>query len=212
MSKIISILLIDRDQKAVLKLKKYFQNKGIKVTGVDNIQNVYSLLETNCPDTILVNKDIEDNIGLLNGIGKFNHIPKIFLTIRGLKEDRIQGYRLGCSAYISKPFDPEELEAIINNTVNHAKEKISWLIETYIKTKASRVRLLRTRRYEQTHNLLLTPQEKKILKRIIENKTNNQIAVELKLTKRNIEKHITRLLDKTNVQGKKELKTVHYLE
>ena len=38
---------------------------------------------------------------------KFQYIPFIFLTAKGLTEDRIKGYRLGCNSYLSKPFDPE---------------------------------------------------------------------------------------------------------
>ena len=32
-----------------------------------------------------------------------------------MTEDRIKGYNIGCRAYLSKPFDPEELIAIIDN-------------------------------------------------------------------------------------------------
>ena len=37
------------------------------------------------------------------------HIPILFLTAKSLKEDRIQGLRLGADDYITKPFSIEEL-------------------------------------------------------------------------------------------------------
>lgn len=37
-------------------------------------------------------------------------VPLIFLTARGMKEDRIAGFRLGADDYITKPFSMEELE------------------------------------------------------------------------------------------------------
>jgi two-component system OmpR family response regulator len=37
-------------------------------------------------------------------------IPLIFLTARSLKEDRIEGFRIGCDDYITKPFSVEELQ------------------------------------------------------------------------------------------------------
>ena len=37
------------------------------------------------------------------------HIPVLFLTAKSLKEDRIQGLRLGADDYITKPFSIEEL-------------------------------------------------------------------------------------------------------
>ncbi len=36
-------------------------------------------------------------------------VPLIFLTARSLTEDRIEGFRLGCDDYVTKPFSMEEL-------------------------------------------------------------------------------------------------------
>jgi Response regulators consisting of a CheY-like receiver domain and a winged-helix DNA-binding domain len=41
-------------------------------------------------------------------------IPVIFLTAKSLKEDRIEGFKLGCDDYITKPFSMEELLLRIN--------------------------------------------------------------------------------------------------
>ena len=50
-----------------------------------------------------------------------SHIPFIFLTAKGMTEDRITGYKMGCKAYLGKPFDPEELVAIIDNILSDRK-------------------------------------------------------------------------------------------
>ena len=42
--------------------------------------------------------------------GMNNQIPLIFLTAKSLKEDRIEGFRIGCDDYITKPFSVEELQ------------------------------------------------------------------------------------------------------
>lgn len=36
-------------------------------------------------------------------------VPLIFLTAKSLKEDKIEGFRIGCDDYITKPFSVEEL-------------------------------------------------------------------------------------------------------
>ncbi len=36
-------------------------------------------------------------------------MPLIFLTAKSLKEDKIEGFRIGCDDYITKPFSVEEL-------------------------------------------------------------------------------------------------------
>lgn len=46
--------------------------------------------------------------------------PLIFLTAKSLKEDRIEGFKIGCDDYITKPFSVEELllriQAVLRRT------------------------------------------------------------------------------------------------
>ena len=46
---------------------------------------------------------------------RYKALPVVFLTAKGMTRDRIQGYQAGCDAYLSKPFDPDELVAIVTN-------------------------------------------------------------------------------------------------
>ncbi len=43
-----------------------------------------------------------------------SHIPIILLTAKGMLEDKIKGMETGADDYVTKPFDPLELEARIN--------------------------------------------------------------------------------------------------
>lgn len=45
-------------------------------------------------------------------------IPIIFLTARGMKNDKIKGFNLGVDDYITKPFDEDELLCRINAIIN----------------------------------------------------------------------------------------------
>ena len=47
------------------------------------------------------------------------------LTAKGMTEDRIKGYKMGCKAYLGKPFDPEELVAIIDNILSCDRKNIN---------------------------------------------------------------------------------------
>src|SRR5687767_15702202 len=40
-------------------------------------------------------------------------VPIVFLTAKDEIADRIQGFRTGVDAYLTKPFEPEELAAIV---------------------------------------------------------------------------------------------------
>lgn len=51
-----------------------------------------------------------DGFTLAEQIRKKNSsVPIIFLTARGMNEDRIKGFKAGCDDYVTKPFDSEEL-------------------------------------------------------------------------------------------------------
>lgn len=48
------------------------------------------------------------------------HTPIIFLTAKSLKEDKIEGFRIGCDDYITKPFSMEELLLRINAVIRRS--------------------------------------------------------------------------------------------
>jgi DNA-binding NarL/FixJ family response regulator len=210
---LISILIIDKEEKLFNNIRKYFKKK-VKVKNLTKLSNVEQELETYFPDVLLIditmlNKRQDEIIKTLNSINKAKYIPKIFLTIKSLTEDRINGYNLGCDSYLSKPLDPEELEAIIINLVRQSRIKIKWLLDAYLKMKKIKINFLEKASLNYITKVQITNQEKKILKKIVENKTNSEIAYELNITKRIVEKHVTRLLNKTNMNHKTELKNLY---
>ena len=202
------IMIIDSEEKLLTNIKLYFKKKNFKIKNLNNTSILEHELEKSFPDILIINlltKEQEEKIKNLNDTTKFKYIPKIFLTIKSLTEDRIEGYNIGCDAYLSKPFDPEELEAIINNLIKQSKLRITWLLSTYIKIKKIKINFLETLINEYTTNVLITKQEKKVLRKLMENKTNIEIAEELNLTKRTVEKHIAKLLNKTNMNTRMDL-------
>lgn len=51
-----------------------------------------------------------DGFSIAKTVKAFNSkIPIVFLTARGMKEDKIKGYNIGADDYITKPFDEDEL-------------------------------------------------------------------------------------------------------
>jgi two-component system, OmpR family, response regulator len=51
-----------------------------------------------------------DGFTLAEQIRKKNSsVPIVFLTARGMNEDRVRGFKAGCDDYVTKPFNSEEL-------------------------------------------------------------------------------------------------------
>lgn len=77
------------------------------------------ICENENPDIIVLDVMMPDLDGLevclrLRGEVLTSHIPIILLTARGMLEDKIKGMETGADDYLTKPFDPLELEARIN--------------------------------------------------------------------------------------------------
>ena len=78
----------------------------------------------------------KDGFTLAKDIKKINaEIPIIFLTAKTLKEDVLEGFKLGADDYITKPFNMEELilriDAVMRRAGNISTEKIVFSIGDY---------------------------------------------------------------------------------
>ncbi len=71
------------------------------------------------PDIVVLDVMMPDLDGLevcrrLRGDALTAHIPILMLTAKGMLEDKLRGMETGADDYLTKPFDPLELEARIN--------------------------------------------------------------------------------------------------
>src|ERR1700684_3862095 len=80
-------------------------------------------------------------------------IPLFFLSAKTMKEDIIQGYKLGADDYITKPFDSEvlllKIKAILkrNEDLNREAEKKIWGSDTYFNGRSMDVYIAKLRKY-----------------------------------------------------------------
>jgi signal transduction histidine kinase/DNA-binding response OmpR family regulator len=55
-----------------------------------------------------------------------SHIPFIVLTARAEPQDKVKGYEMGIDAYITKPFNAEELLVIVKNLIAKRLDQITY--------------------------------------------------------------------------------------
>jgi DNA-binding response OmpR family regulator len=129
-SKKISILLAEDDQNLGFLLKEYLEMENFNVTLCrDGEEAEETFLRTPNFDICILDVMMpkKDGFTLAKNIKMHNTaIPILFLSAKGLKEDKIEGFGLGADDYITKPFDEEELvlriKAILKRT-SHSKEE-----------------------------------------------------------------------------------------
>ena len=210
----INIVMLDYDTKLLNVVQTYFATKKINILPSQSLNDSYSKILIWFPDCIIVDIAMPNQTGhklikCIQSDNRLKNIPCIFLTANGLTEDRIKGYNLGCNAYISKPFDPEELEAIIHNLISQNNRTLNLSINIYAKLKKIRETLLKQYDFSKySQRISLTYEEYKVLKNLLKNKNVTEIAYEYNLTPRNIEKHISRILNKTSTKNIKQLKSL----
>ncbi len=210
-----TVLMLDSEEKLLEVTKNYFFIKNIQIITTSYIEVALSFLKKTLPDCIVVDTAMPNSVGLkfiqeLKKNTDYQYIPFVLLTTRGLTEDRIKGYNLGCSAYISKPFDPEELESIVKNIILKSDIFYEFILSLYLLIKDTRLDLLNSYNTGYT-NLRLTKQEQFILREILVGKNSVELSLSLKISLRCVEKYITRILNKTNAKNTKELKMISSL-
>ena len=117
------ILLCEDDESLGMLLREYLQAKNYSVTLAPDGEAGYQLFTNEKFDLCILDVMMpkKDGFTLAQDIRKINNIvPIIFLTAKSLKEDVLEGFRIGADDYITKPFSMEEMllriEAIMRRT------------------------------------------------------------------------------------------------
>lgn len=106
------ILLTEDDPNLGQLLQEYLANKGYQTDlAIDGNAGLKRFLEGSydlCLFDVMMPK--KDGFSLAKEIRLTNkEVPIIFLTAKSMKEDTIQGFKVGADDYITKPFSMEEL-------------------------------------------------------------------------------------------------------
>ncbi len=117
------ILLAEDDENLGLLLKEYLVAKGFDTELYPDGEAAYKGFKRDYFDICILDIMMpkKDGFTLAKDIRTVNSdIPIIFLTAKNLKDDVIEGFKLGADDYITKPFSMEELifriEAILRRT------------------------------------------------------------------------------------------------
>ena len=122
----LKILLCEDDENLGMLLREYLQAKGYQATLCQDGEAGYKeFLKTKFDIAVLdVMMPKKDGFTLAQEIRQANaEIPVIFLTARTLKDDILEGFKLGADDYITKPFSMEELVLRIEAILRRVRGK-----------------------------------------------------------------------------------------
>lgn len=124
----------------------------------------------------------------LRGSPRTALVPVVFLTAKDETADRVEGFRAGVDAYLTKPFEPEELIAVVNGILTRVE-----------RTHSEIARLVGSTMLEQEpafQDEELTEAEDRVALAVSRGLSNKEIAAALEISVRTVENHISHILDK----------------
>jgi len=134
----------------------------------------------------------------LRGSQRTSLVPIIFLSAKDETADRIEGFRAGIDAYLTKPFEPDELIAVVNGILNRVERTHSQIARLVGSTGVE----------EPVANFQdeeLTEAENRVAVAVSRGLSNKEIAAELEISVRTVENHISHILDKKRFSNRVEI-------
>lgn len=114
MKKKLNVLLCEDDPNLGLLLSEYLNAKGFQCELATDGQEGIKLYKRSTFDFIILDvmMPIKDGFTVAAEIRQEDkHTPILFLTAKSMKEDTLEGFRVGGDDYLTKPFSMEELLA-----------------------------------------------------------------------------------------------------
>ncbi len=106
------VLLLEDDANLGFILQEHLQMQGFEVTLCVNGEVGARMFAPGKFDLCLIDVMMpkKDGFTFAREVRRIDQqTPLIFLTAKSLKEDKIEGFRIGCDDYLTKPFSMEEL-------------------------------------------------------------------------------------------------------
>ncbi len=200
------ILVVDDDEGIRSLVKKYLNEKNYLVTTAHNAENASEKVKVIKFDLIILDIMMPGKSGLdfLSDHKKIIKTPIILLTAKGEPSERIAGLEMGADDYLSKPFEPKELDLRIKNIIYKIKNDNLKRIIEFEKVK---IDLNKQLIFQNDTEFKINKTEKIILEKMINNPgkvfAREEIGKLIDLDKeRSVDVIITRLRKKIEIDPK----------
>ena len=226
------VVLVDDEASIRKAVGQYLFDEGYQVTACPDAKIALQVIRTKTrpdqksglnvpilPDLIVsdVRMPEMDGIEFLEELRRDERlvgVPVVLLTAKGQVQDRIAGYRAGADAYVPKPFDPQELLSVIDNTIQrHETLNADNVSVQDLQQDLEEVKRLLLEEggvgvgkgwVEQT-NVFLAPDERMVLELLCLGLYNQEIADKMELSRSRVESIITSMLRKTKLDNRTQL-------
>ena len=197
------LLVVDDEPNLLRAVAACLKTEDYEVTTARSGQEALMRVVESVPDLIISDIRMPGMDGYklarqLRGSPRTALVPIVFLTAKDETADRIEGFRAGIDAYLTKPFEPDELIAVVNaiiNRVERTHSQIARLVSSGNTEKAP----------VNIQDEALTDAENRVALAVSRGLSNKEIAAELEISVRTVENHISHILDKKGFSNRVEI-------
>ena len=112
-----NVLVCDDEKDIVSALKIYLTSEGYNVFEASNGKEAVEVVESEEIHLVLMDimMPVMDGIQAMAKIREKSNVPVILLTAKGEDTDKVLGLTVGADDYVTKPFNPVELQARVKS-------------------------------------------------------------------------------------------------
>lgn len=196
------LLIVDDEPNLLIAVAAVLRDDGFDVKTARSGREALVMIARASPDLIVSDVRMPGMDGYelarrLRSTANFALIPIVFLSAKDETEDRIEGFRSGVDVYLTKPFEPDELVAVIRailQRIERTHSTIARLVGSDLPGETVFVR-----------DEGLTDAEWRIAEAVARGLSNKEIAAELNLSVRTIENHVGNILAKKQFGNRVEI-------
>ena len=112
-----NILICDDEKDIVSALKIYLEAEGYRTFAAANGREALAILDREDIHLVLLDimMPVMDGVSALAKLREFSNVPVTLLTAKSEDTDKVLGLNVGADDYVTKPFNPVELQARVRS-------------------------------------------------------------------------------------------------
>lgn len=195
------LLVVDDEPNLLRAVAACLKAENYEVNTARNGNDALIHLAESIPDLIISDIRMPGMDGYklarqLRGSPRTALVPIVFLTAKDETADRIEGFRAGIDAYLTKPFEPEELIAVVNGILTRVERTHSQIAQLVSSADSAGMTF---------QDEALTDAESRVALAVSRGLSNKEIAAQLDISVRTVENHISHILDKKGFSNRVEI-------
>lgn len=196
------LLIVDDEPHLIRSVAGCLRKEGFEVLTARTAIDALMILAKTVPDLIVSDvvmpqMDGHAFVRHVRAAERTALVPVIFLTAKDQKDDRIEGFRAGVDAYLAKPFEPDELLAVITAIFNRIERTRTQLARLLISSNE--------KSDPQLYDPDLTEAERRIAEAVSSGLSNKEIASQFSISVRTVENHVSHILTKKGFSNRVEI-------